>query len=99
MEKLTDIEMESVPTCSPCGKDVWMLPSCLKIKGDFKMKSDKLNKRTLDPLARQAILNSLASLYENLRKNPTDSKTRENVQMHSDTEEYPAQNCCRSRKK
>ena len=53
------------------------------------MKSDKLNKRTLDPIARQAILNSLASLYENLRKNPTDSKTRENVQMHSDTEEDP----------
>ena len=66
-----------------------MLPSCIKIKGDFKMKSDKLNKRTLDPLARQAILNSLASLYENLRKNPADSKTRENVQMHSDTEEDP----------
>lgn len=53
------------------------------------MKSDKLNKRTLDPLARQAILNSLASLYENLRKKPTDQKTRENVQMHSDTEEAP----------
>ena len=51
------------------------------------MKSDKFNKRTLDPIARQAILNSLASLYENLRKNPTDQKTRENVQMHSDTEE------------
>ena len=51
------------------------------------MKSDKLNKRTLDPIARQAIINSLASLYENLRKNPTDSKTRENIQMHSDTEE------------
>ena len=51
------------------------------------MKSDKLNKRTLDPIARQAILNSLASLYANLRKNPTDSKTRENSQMHSDTEE------------
>ena len=53
------------------------------------MKSDKLNKRTLDPIARQSILNSLTSLYENLRKNPTDSKTRENVQMHSDTEEDP----------
>ena len=53
------------------------------------MKSDKLNKRTLDPLARQAILNSLASLYENLRKNQADSKTKENVQMHSDTEEDP----------
>ena len=53
------------------------------------MKSDKLNKRTLDPIARQAILNSLASLYEKLRKNPTDQKTRENVQMHSDTEEDP----------
>lgn len=53
------------------------------------MKSDKLNKRTLDPLARQAILNSLASLYENLRKNPTDQKTRENSQMYSDTEEDP----------
>lgn len=53
------------------------------------MKSDKLNKRTLDPIARQAILNSLALLYENLRKNPTDSKTRKNVQMHSDTEEDP----------
>lgn len=53
------------------------------------MKSDKLNKRTLDPIARQDILNSLASLYENLRKNPTDQKTRENVQMHSDTEEDP----------
>lgn len=53
------------------------------------MKSEKLNKRTLDPLARQAILNSLASLYENLRKNQTGSKTRENVQMHSDTEEDP----------
>ena len=53
------------------------------------MKSEKLNKRTLDPIARQAILNSLASLYENLRKNPTDQKTRENVQMHSDTEEDP----------
>lgn len=53
------------------------------------MKSDKLNKRTLDPIARQAILNSLASLYENLRKNPTDSKTRENSQMYSDTEEDP----------
>lgn len=53
------------------------------------MKSDKLNKRTLDPLARQAILNSLASLYENLRKNPTDPKTRENSQMYSDTEEDP----------
>ena len=53
------------------------------------MKSDKLNKRTLDPLARQAILNSLESLYENLRKNPTDPKTRENIQMHSDTEEDP----------
>ena len=53
------------------------------------MKSDKLNKRTLDPLARQAILNSLASLYENLRKNPTDSKTRDNSQMYSDTEENP----------
>lgn len=53
------------------------------------MKSDKLNKRTLDPLARQAILNSLASLYANLRKNPTDSKTRENSKMHSDTEEDP----------
>ena len=51
------------------------------------MKSDKLNKRTLDPLARQAILNSLASLYENLRKNPTDAKTRENSKMYSDTEE------------
>lgn len=53
------------------------------------MKSEKLNKRTLDPIARQDILNSLASLYENLRKNPTDQKTRENVQMHSDTEEDP----------
>ena len=53
------------------------------------MKSDKLNKRTLDPLARQAILNSLASLYENLRKNPTDQKTRENSQMYRDTEEDP----------
>lgn len=53
------------------------------------MKSDKLNKRTLDPIARQAILNSLASLYANLRKNPTDQKTRENVQMHNDTEEDP----------
>ena len=53
------------------------------------MKSDKLNKRTLDPIARQAILDSLASLYENLRKNPADSKTRENVQMHSDTEKDP----------
>ena len=53
------------------------------------MKSDEFNKRTLDPIARQAILDSLASLYENLRKNPTDSKTRENGQMHSDTEEDP----------
>ena len=53
------------------------------------MKSDKLNKRTLDPIARQAILNSLASLYENLRKNPTDQKMRENSQMYSDTEEDP----------
>lgn len=53
------------------------------------MKSDKLNKRTLDPIARHDILNSLASLYENLRKNPTYQKTRENVQMHSDTEEDP----------
>ena len=53
------------------------------------MKSDKLNKRTLDPIARQAILHSLASSYENLRKNPTDQKTSENVQMHSDTEEDP----------
>lgn len=53
------------------------------------MKSDKLNKRTLDPIARQAILNSLASLYANLRKTPTDQKTRENVQMYSDTEEDP----------
>ncbi len=53
------------------------------------MKSDKLNKRTLDPIARQSILNSLTSLYENLRKNPTDSKTRENSQMYSDTEEDP----------
>ena len=53
------------------------------------MKSDKLNKRTLDPIARQDILNSFALLYENLRKNPTDSKTRENVQMHSDTGKDP----------
>lgn len=53
------------------------------------MKSDKLNKRTLDPIARQAILNSLASLYADLRKTPTDQKTRKNVQMHSDTEEDP----------
>lgn len=53
------------------------------------MKSDKLNKRTLDPIARQDILKSLALLYENLRKNPTDQKMRENVQMHSDTEEDP----------
>lgn len=53
------------------------------------MKSDKLNKRALDPLARQAILNSLASLYEKLRKPPTDPKTSENSQMHSDTEEDP----------
>ena len=66
-----------------------MQPFWLKIKGDFKMKSDKLNKRTLDPIARQAILDSLASLYANLRKTPTDQKTRENVQMHSDTEEDP----------
>ena len=51
------------------------------------MKSEKLNKRTLDPIARQDILNSLASLYENLRKTPTDQKTRENSKMHSDTEE------------
>lgn len=53
------------------------------------MKSDKLNKRTLDPIARQAILNSLASLYENLRKTPTDQKTIENSKMYSDTEEDP----------
>ena len=53
------------------------------------MKSDKLNKRTLDPIARQDILNSLASLYENLRKNHTDQKTRENSQMYSNTEEDP----------
>lgn len=53
------------------------------------MKSDKLNKRTLDPIARQAILNSLASLYENLRKTPTDQKTIENSKMYSDTEEGP----------
>ena len=53
------------------------------------MKSDKLNKRTLDPIARQDILNSLASLYENLRKTPTDQKTRKNSQMYSDKEEDP----------
>ena len=53
------------------------------------MKSDKLNKRTLDPIARQDILNSLASLSENRRKTPTDQKTRKNSKKYSDTEEDP----------